>query len=431
MSFQVQIQGKKFTVGSVKKAQELFCEMRDAEERRGRGGVSSFGEGKLYSHGKLYGRISYNGRLWAPDGHTLIRPAPEERQNPSILPPGAVTDPTEMAFLLNQLAPGDRVTFFHRKAGSAPMKSMTSEVAGIQRLSTECIVHLRKKGPTRPGQVGGPALESSRSGVKYAASMTATRIPVLALIKGAATMLEDKEPTMRSARANPRYRRRRNPSKDTPKIYVANLAAYNAGRLKGKWIEPSTDADELREQVLEAIGGNADNEWAIHDYDGFPNMGEYPSLDDVATMAEILEEHPYHVVKAAMGFVDRDDVDALKDWLDEGYGTYESERDYVESFIADAGGVANAVSKDQLNFYFDYDAFGHDVIIDADEEDRERFENMSDSEVGMQVIDDLYGDKIPKELAEQYFDYDGYARDVFMEVASARTPEGLIVFNAR
>lgn len=352
------------------------------------------------------------------------------RRNPSILPPGAVTDPTEMAFLLNQLAPGDRVTFF-RKAGSAPMKSMTSEVAGIQRLSTECIVHLRKKGPTRPGQVGGPALESSRSGVKYAASMTATRIPVLALIKGAATMLEDKEPTMSSARANPRYRRRRNPSKDTPKIYVANLAAYNAGRLKGKWIEPSTDADELREQVLEAIGGNADNEWAIHDYDGFPDMGEYPSLDDVAAMAEILEEHPYHVVKAAMGFVDRDDVDALKDWLDEGYGVYESERDYVESFIDDAGGVSKALSKDQINSYFDYDSFGHDAQFDFEEEDHERYEGMSDQEIGESIIDEVYGNEIPKKLAEQYFDYDYYARDVFMEVASARTPEGLVVFHAQ
>ena len=34
-----------------------------------------------------------------------------------------------------------------------------------------------------------------------------------------------------------------------------------------------------------------------------------------------------------------------------------------------------------------------------------------------------YGDKIPKDLAERYFDYDAYARDVFMEVASVRTPE--------
>lgn len=225
---------------------------------------------------------------------------------------------------------------------------------------------------------------------------------------------------------------RRNPSKTIPRIYVANLAAYNAGRLRGAWIEPSTDADELAEQVAEAIGGNVNrDEWAFHDYEGFPNMGETPPLEDVAAMAELLEEHPYGIVKAAMGFVDRDDVDALRDWLDEGYGTYESQRDYVEQMVDDMGGPS-ALSKQTINSYFDYDAFGHDVLIDADEEDRERYEGMSDSEVGQEVIDDMYGDKIPADLADRYFDYDSYARDVFYEVASVRVAGlGLVVFNAR
>ena len=224
---------------------------------------------------------------------------------------------------------------------------------------------------------------------------------------------------------------RRNPSKTTPRIYVANLAAYNAGRLKGAFIEPSTDIDELAAQVAEAIGGNVDrDEWAFHDYDGFPDMGEHPSLEDVAAMAELLEEHPYGIVKAAMGFVGDDDIDALKEWLDEGYGVYESQRDYVEQMVDDMGGPS-ALSKQTINSYFDYEAFGHTVAMEAEEEERERLEGMSDSEIGESVIDDLYGDKIPKDLADDYFDYDAYARDVFMEVASVRTPEGLVVFNAQ
>ena len=228
-------------------------------------------------------------------------------------------------------------------------------------------------------------------------------------------------------------RSRRNPSKTkkaTPRIYVANLAAYNAGRLRGAWIEPSSDREELAGQILAAIGGNPDNEWAFHDYDAFPNMGENPSLKDVAAMAELLEEHPYAIVRAAQSFVDRDDVDALRDWLDEGYGTYESKRDYVEQMVDDQGGPSK-LGRQAIDSYFDYDAFGHDVLIEADEEDRERYEGMSDSEVGQEVIDDVYGDKIPKDLADRYFDYDSYARDVFMEVASVRTPDGLVVFNAR
>lgn len=227
-------------------------------------------------------------------------------------------------------------------------------------------------------------------------------------------------------------RLRRNPTEH--RIYVANLAAYNAGRLRGKWIEPSTDADDLREQVLEAIGGNPDNEWAIHDYDAFPDMGEYPDLEDVARMAAILEEHPLDVVNAAMNFADpsrRGGLDQLEEMLEEGYGIYEDKKDYVEQLVDDMGGPS-ALGKDTINSYFDYDSFGRDLSIEADEEDRERYEGMSDEEIATQYLDDVYGDKIPKDLADRYFDYDAYARDVFMEVASARIPgKGLVVFNAR
>lgn len=357
---------------------------------------------------------------WMHSRKNPSKPA-RQRRNPKVLPPNAITDPTEMRFFLNQLEPGDKVTFFYQKVSSDPIKSMTVEVEDTQSLSSSFIVYLRKKGPMRPGQVGGPTLEASKynNAVMYAPSMASTRIPVLALSKGAATMLEDKAPTMRAARANP---------KDTPRIYVANLAAYNAGRLKGKWIEPSTDADEMAEQIADAIGGNVDrDEWAFHDYDAFPNMGETPPLEDVAEMAELLEEHPYAIVRAAQSFVDRDDVDALRDFLDEGYGVYESKSDYVEQLV-DVMGGPSALGKQTIDSYFDYDAFGHDVAL---EDDEDRYEGMSDREIGESVIDDVYGDKIPKDLADRYFDYDAYARDVFMEVASVRTPEGLVVFNAR
>lgn len=156
-----------------------------------------------------------------------------------------------------------------------------------------------------------------------------------------------------------RFHHRRNPT--TPRIYVANLAAYNAGRMKGKWIEPSTDADELAEQVAEAIGGNVDrDEWAFHDYDAFPNMGETPSLEDVAAMAELLEEHPYGIVKAAMDIVG-DDVDAIKKLLDEGYGVYESKKDYAEELIENMGGV-DQLDRNTLERHFDYDSFTREIF---------------------------------------------------------------------
>jgi len=33
---------------------------------------------------------------------------------------------------------------------------------------------------------------------------------------------------------------------DTPRIYVACLAAYNAGKLHGEWIDADQDAEAIR-----------------------------------------------------------------------------------------------------------------------------------------------------------------------------------------
>lgn len=55
---------------------------------------------------------------------------------------------------------------------------------------------------------------------------------------------------------------------DDPKIYVADLAAYNAGELKGEWINLNdySDADEL----MEAIDELGYEEWSIHDTENIP-----------------------------------------------------------------------------------------------------------------------------------------------------------------
>ena len=123
---------------------------------------------------------------------------------PNILPPSAVSDPTEMSFLLRQLGNGDIVTFFYRLNSTSPVKSMTVKVDEPVKTGSTLYVLLQRKGPPRPGQTGGPALEDRGhgQGLAYAASMGAKRIPVLALSKGKSAMVEDKEPTMKQAMAN-------------------------------------------------------------------------------------------------------------------------------------------------------------------------------------------------------------------------------------
>jgi len=134
---------------------------------------------------------------------------------------------------------------------------------------------------------------------------------------------------------------------DVGKIYVANLAAYNNGKLVGEWITPDTDADTVGEQIAEVIG-NPDDEWAIHDYDDFPNLGEHPSMDDIATVARMQEEHDPEAVEAAMA-ISSDPAEAM-DLLEEGYGVYDDEEDYAYQRIDDMGGVSELGAEVVLSY---------------------------------------------------------------------------------
>jgi len=83
------------------------------------------------------------------------------------------------------------------------------------------------------------------------------------------------------------------------KVYVACLACYNEGRHHGRWI----NADELETQ-WEHGDLNDDGsypmtkckrlhheEWAIHDYDGVPNLGEHPDMPYLIKVMRCIEEH--------------------------------------------------------------------------------------------------------------------------------------------
>ncbi len=43
---------------------------------------------------------------------------------------------------------------------------------------------------------------------------------------------------------------------DVPRIYVADLAAYNAGKLRGVWIDATKEPDEIHAEVLAMLAGS-------------------------------------------------------------------------------------------------------------------------------------------------------------------------------
>jgi antirestriction protein len=78
-----------------------------------------------------------------------------------------------------------------------------------------------------------------------------------------------------------------------PRIYVASLADYNAGRLHGTWIDADRPAHEIRAKVARMLAASREpmaEEWAVHDYQGFPGcrLSESSDFDYVSEVAGLI-----------------------------------------------------------------------------------------------------------------------------------------------
>ncbi len=70
-ALEVSINGKRVPVWSLREAQAAWTAYRDQN------GISSDmkrHDGKIFQGKKLVARVSYNGRLWAPDGREITLP---------------------------------------------------------------------------------------------------------------------------------------------------------------------------------------------------------------------------------------------------------------------------------------------------------------------------------------------------------------------
>lgn len=85
-------------------------------------------------------------------------------------------------------------------------------------------------------------------------------------------------------------------STPSPRIYVASLADYNAGRLHGVWLEADREPAEVHADIQALLAASSEpgaEEYAIHDYDGFGDarLDEYDSLELVCRIARGITAH--------------------------------------------------------------------------------------------------------------------------------------------
>lgn len=151
----------------------------------------------------------------------------------------------------------------------------------------------------------------------------------------------------------------------TPRIYIADLAAYNAGILHGVWIDATLDMDEILAEIQAMLNATpvdeGAEEYALHDYEGFEglNLDEYESLSSIYEKAELITAYGQLGAKVyqCLGFIDE-----AKDALENKYhGCFTSIADYAQDLTEQCGDIPQ-----HLAFYIDYEKMGRDMVLSGD-----------------------------------------------------------------
>jgi antirestriction protein len=157
-----------------------------------------------------------------------------------------------------------------------------------------------------------------------------------------------------------------------PRIYVASLSDYNAGRLLGRWIDANQSAENLHAAIREMLSESKEppaEEWAIHDYEGFGRLrlSEFASMDDIAAVANGIEEHGPVFAELTMHFGGLCGLDEARKYMGEGYrGEYESIADYVEQLLDDCYGDVLKNLPDFIRYHIDRDGIASDMEMGGD-----------------------------------------------------------------
>lgn len=147
----------------------------------------------------------------------------------------------------------------------------------------------------------------------------------------------------------------------SPRIYIADLEAYNQGSLVGRWVdlEDITSEDCLTE-AIEDILEDGHEEWAVHDHEDVGNLGEYPGVDRIVELAELYAQLGDEY-EAYLGYADHvggsPDVDTFRDAY---VGHYDSELAYSEEYF-DACLLSEVPQN--VRMYIDYESFSRDQFI--------------------------------------------------------------------
>ena len=226
---------------------------------------------------------------------------------------------------------------------------------------------------------------------------------------------------------------------DTPKIYVGTYAKYNDGSIDGKWIDLTeyNTYEDFVDACRELHKDEKDPEFMVQDYENFPEKwyheGGLPTEEEFDKINEyyMMDDSEKDAYAAYVSYTDNDSID---DFHDAYQGQFNSAEDFAYHIVDSMGW--DSLGQENLDMYFDYDSFGRDLMYDFhigdpdntdsegkpedpdhyyDNDGYDQGEYESDRQVAEDYVDSLGGvDQLGPDTARNYFDYDSFGRDLFI-----------------
>ena len=152
---------------------------------------------------------------------------------------------------------------------------------------------------------------------------------------------------------------------ESPALYCGTYGKYNSGNLRGMWVDLSTfDYYEDFENFCLAIHADeADPELMYQDYENMPrslyheSMGE-EGFNKIAEYCELCDDYSVEAVDDFLEWSSSDDLGRMHDAY---VGVYDSEEDFAEEIVSDCYDLDNMMGS--LACYFDYEKFARDLFM--------------------------------------------------------------------
>lgn len=152
---------------------------------------------------------------------------------------------------------------------------------------------------------------------------------------------------------------------DSPALYCGTYGKYNEGSLCGLWIDLSSfdDYDEFINFCNAIHADEDDPELMYQDYENMPgslyheSMGE-KEFNNIVKYCELCDDYSVSAVEDFLEWDSSDDLDRMHDAY---VGVYDSEEDFAEEIVSDCYDLENIMGS--LSCYFDYEKFARDLFM--------------------------------------------------------------------